>query len=84
MIVGHYWRRAKPIHGSDHVATKPDLFSTVGPTDWMGPKKNVFCVDSAIGARYGERKGGKTEFATHLAAIRWPERELWFETGRVG
>ena len=28
----------------------------------MGAKKNVFCVDYSIGARYEERKAGKTEF----------------------
>ena len=83
VVVGHYWRRAKPIAGSDHVATKPDLFRGVGPTDWMGPKRNVFCVDYAVGARYEERKAGKTQFDTRLAAMRWPERELWFETGQV-
>ena len=83
VIMGHYWRRAKPIQGSDHVATKPDLFFSVGPLDWMGPKKNVFCVDYAIGARYDERKAGKSAFDTHLAAMRWPERELWFETGKA-
>ena len=83
VIMGHYWRRATAIHGSDHLATKPDLLTGVGPTEWMGLKKNMFCVDYSIGGQYEERQSGKTEFDTHLAAMQWPEKQLWFESGRV-
>ena len=83
VVVGHYWRRLAPIHGSAYAESKPDLFDGVGPTKWMGDEKNVFCVDYSVGARYEERKAGKTSFDTRLAAMRWPERELWVETGRV-
>jgi hypothetical protein len=50
---------------------------------WMGARSNVFCVDFSVGARYQERKAGITQHETHLAAMRWPEKELWFETGKV-
>jgi hypothetical protein len=83
VIIGHYWRRRWPVDGSAHAGSKRDLFGNAGPTDWMGAKRNVFCVDYSIGARYEERKAGKTQFDTCLAAMRWPERELWFETGRA-
>lgn len=83
VVVGHYWRRWVPIRGSDHAATKPDVFADASPDAWLGPGRNVFCVDYSIGARYEERKRGKAEFATRLMAVRWPERELWGETGRV-
>jgi hypothetical protein len=82
VIVGHYWRQAKPLSGSTHASSKPEAFSAVGPTQWVGLRRNVFCVDFSIGARHEQRKAGLAEFDSHLAAMRWPERELWFETGR--
>lgn len=84
VIIGHYWRQVKQVKGSDHASTKPEVFVAVGPTEWVGLKKNVFCVDFSVGARYQERKAGVTDLQTHLAAVRWPEREVWFESGRVG
>jgi hypothetical protein len=84
VIIGHYWRQAQPIKSSAHASSKPQLFGESGPLDWLGPLKNVFCVDYSVGARYQERKAGVEEFETHLAAMRWPEREVWFETGKVG
>ncbi len=81
VIVGHYWRRdaraAVEITGDwdyplgDH-----------GPYDWMGPRRNVFCVDYSVGGRYAERmRGGAPPWQTRLAALRWPERELVFDDG---
>jgi hypothetical protein len=83
VIVGHYWRRASPMSTSDHVMTKPEMFDDVPATQWVGPEQNVFCVDFSVGGRYQERKARVTHFQTRLGAVRWPERELWFETGRV-
>ncbi len=83
VVVGHYWRRLKPIAGSDHASSKPDLFAGARPTDWLGPRRNVFCVDFSVGARYEERKKGASRFDTMLCAMRWPERELWGEGGQV-
>jgi hypothetical protein len=81
VVVGHYWRRLRPIPGSDHAASKPELFDDVQPLAWLGPRENVFCVDYSVGARYEERKKGVTHFETRLAALRWPEREVWGEEG---
>ena len=83
VIIGHYWRQVKRVRGSDHAASKPEVFVAVGPTEWVGLRKNVFCVDFSVGARYQERKASVTAFETHLGAVRWPEREIWFETGKV-
>ena len=81
VIVGHYWRRLRPIRGSSHAASKLDLFQDATATGWLGARQQVFCVDYSIGGRYEERKSGRVAFDTRLAAMRWPERELWFETG---
>jgi hypothetical protein len=83
VVVGHYWRRLVPFTGGGHAAHKPDLFAAAGPTDWLGPGRNVFCVDYSVAAR-SERKAAPGNAAHgHLMALRWPERELWGEEGRV-
>ncbi len=82
VVVGHYWRQLAPVTASSHASSKPQLFGETAASDWLGAKANVFCVDFSVGARYQERKSGVNEFGTRLAALRWPERELWFETGR--
>jgi hypothetical protein len=81
VVMGHYWRRLKPIGHSDHASTNPDLFHGVDPLAWMGARQNVFCVDYSVGARYEERKKERQTFDTRLAALRWPEREVWGEAG---
>jgi hypothetical protein len=82
VICGHYWRRIKPVLPGGHASTKLDVFEGAGPTDWLGPDRNVFCVDYSIGGRYEERKRGHGAGQhTALMAMRWPERELWSEAG---
>jgi hypothetical protein len=84
VICGHYWRRVKPPMAGGHASTKADLFEGVAPAAWLGPDRNVFCVDYSIGGRYEERKRGRSgSHHTALMAMRWPERELWGEAGRV-
>lgn len=74
VVVGHYWRRrAEPDPG------KHDLWDTVPPFGWAGPRGNVFCVDYSVGRRFVERWDGKPAFAGGLAALRWPERTLVFD-----
>jgi hypothetical protein len=82
VIIGHYWRSVKPVKSLAPASSRPAAFAAVGPTEWVGLQKNVFCVDFSVGARYQERSAGATSFESHLAAMRWPERELWFECGR--
>jgi hypothetical protein len=84
VICGHYWRRVMPPIPGGHASTKADLFEGAAPTAWLGPDSNVFCVDYSIGGRYEERKRGRSgSHHTALMAMRWPERELWGELGRV-
>ena len=83
VIMGHYWRQAAPVAASDYASQKPEMFDSAAPTAWVGKRQNVFCVDFSVGARFQERKKRVIKFASHLAAMRWPEKELWFESGRV-
>ncbi len=77
VVVGHYWRKRTKPEGSAP-------WHANGPFGWVGPKRNVFCVDFSVGRRYLERASGTTEgFAGALAALRWPEKTLVFDD-RVG
>lgn len=82
VVVGHYWRSRKPIDRNAIGKGGPDLFEGVRPHEWHGARKNVFCVDFSVGKRFTERKSpprDKSDF--HLAALRWPERTIRFDTG---
>ncbi len=76
VIAGHYWR-------SRHAATPGgrDIWQGAGPFEWLGPRRNVFCIDYSVGRRFLERTGSDEQGAFNgaLAAMRWPERELVFD-----
>jgi len=83
VVFGHYWRRpAAP--GADAPADKtgPDLFEGTRFDQWLGPRRNVFCVDFSIGRRFLERERRlRPGASTRLGAVRWPEAELVFDDG---
>lgn len=81
VVFGHYWRKLAPARWPSGSPRMPPVFDAMAPDQWFGARGNVFCVDFSIGARFLERKAAVTVFDTHLAALRWPERQLWFETG---
>jgi hypothetical protein len=85
VVVGHYWRIAD-LNDEDEEddedvevsGGKPDLFAGFAHDEWVGARRNVYCVDFSIGGRYRELARGQTSFKTRLAAMRWPERTLTF------
>ena len=80
VVFGHYWRRPR----GSAIKAGPDLFGPIDATAWHGPRGNVFCVDFSVGARFLEhRPGSEPGQATKLAALRWPERTLVFDTGET-
>lgn len=81
VVVGHYWRQALPLDRAALDKGDPDLFEGTPPEAWLGPAGRVFCVDYAVGGRYAERRSGCPGARTRLALLRWPERELVFDTG---
>jgi len=85
VIIGHYWRmsRRTPRKGASVSDGKPDMFDGAPHDAWQGARDNVYCVDFSVGGRYRERARNIVPFATHLAAVRWPEREVMFEDGHV-
>ena len=77
VVIGHYWRLY-----NDRISKKPrtsssNLFSGIGPDQWLGARKKVFCVDFSVAGRANARS--VTDF--RLAAVRWPEATLMFDDG---
>jgi Calcineurin-like phosphoesterase len=82
VIFGHYWRRWGVTHPKPKTAFGPNLFYGIDPDAWFGARRNVFCCDFSVGGRFVERKNGvQTGFLGRLGALRWPERELYFDDG---
>jgi hypothetical protein len=77
VIIGHYWRWPTTGARESYSRGEPDLFAEYSANQWFGAKKNVFCVDFAVGARYKERAGGASDqFQCRLGAVQWPEGRL--------
>lgn len=83
VVVGHYWRRLEAIDRSQVGKKDVDLFDGVEPLSWHGRKRNVFCVDFSAGGRWKARKD-QSPPASHfkLAALRWPENQVFFDDGQ--
>ncbi len=59
VVIGHYWRPLAPGVHSEHAATKPALFDQVAPHEWLGRRRDVYCVDFSVGgAISGAERGG--------------------------
>jgi hypothetical protein len=82
VVMGHYWRRDERAVPAEVTGDWDYPLGDYGAYDWMGPRRNVFCVDYSVGGRYAERaRGGTPPYQTRLAALRWPDRELVFDDG---
>jgi hypothetical protein len=82
VIFGHYWRRWSTQAAKPRTAFGPNLFYGVEPDAWFGAKEQVFCTDYSVGGRFVERKNAvSTGFMGRLGALRWPERDLYFDEG---
>ena len=79
VVFGHYWRSLQKAQGKE----QKRLFGSTTAHNWLGVKKNTYCVDFSVGRRYRERRNGtKTNFLGQLGALRVPERRdgLWTVT----
>lgn len=82
VVIGHYWRRAHVAPEREASSYGPQLFDGIGPTRWHGASGQVFCIDYSVGGRFLERSQGREgAFEGRLAALRWPERSLFFDNG---
>ena len=77
VIIGHYWRLYDFGIVERPRAAGIDVFKDTGPKEWLGARKNVYCVDFSVGAR-----GSKfSSDVSRLAAVRWPEATVMFDNG---
>lgn len=94
VVVGHYWRLFNPpatatarrANAKPGTKVEAALFAGIAGNSWHGLRKNVFCVDFSVGARWSERLQGMTDTTQsrfHLAALRWPEKTLVLENGQT-
>ncbi len=82
VVVGHYWRRFVPPGAPAVQRQGHDMFADVPSRRWHGACGQVFCVDFSVGGRFLERQHGRDrQFDGRLAALRWPERSLFFDDG---
>lgn len=79
VVIGHYWRQWY----SQTTATHRQGLFHEAPTQWLGEAQQVFCVDFSVGARWRERLNHTASEQTrlHLAALRWPEKQLVLDNG---
>ena len=69
----------------------PTFLEHEGPFNWLGPKRNVMCIDYSVGKRFLERHHGATKGSTgaFLAALRYTrhyndvDTQLIFDDGRI-
>ena len=70
-----------------NVNLKPSLFTGVKANDWIGKRKNCFCIDFAVGLRFQERLSQMSTYQGSLGALRLPAEgdhrpwELVFDDG---
>ena len=81
VVIGHYWRRFSQTRTVYVDKYGPDLFDGVAPHEWMGRRKNVYCVDFSVGGRYAQRQGNAPTSACSLAALRAPEWQVMHDDG---
>jgi hypothetical protein len=96
-VCGHYWCTAPPstvstpISFEDKKDIPPTFLKHEGPLKWLGPKKNVMCIDYSVGKRFLERHHGATvgSSGAFLAAFRYTRTntsidvQLMFDDGRI-
>ncbi len=82
VVIGHYWRRWQQPADRGVASYGPEVFEGVAPSRWHGASGQVFCIDYSVGGRFLERQQGRrASFEGRLAALRWPERSLFFDDG---
>ncbi len=83
VVFGHYWRWWDRSSHAIYSKGEPNLFDEEQPCGWHRNAEGravAFCIDYSAGARFKERKHGRTaKFHGRLAALRWPEQEVVFD-----
>lgn len=81
VVMGHYWRS---LVQRSNLSRYSQLFDGTENHEWLGLRKNVYCIDFSIGANWRVRHptiSASPEYF-HLGALRWPENELMLNSGQ--
>jgi len=81
VIVGHYWRNINKVRPAVSSKHEPDLFDGTLPHQWLGARRNVYCVDFSIGGLAEQRAAGMPPEHCSLAAVRVPEWRVVHDNG---
>lgn len=76
VVIGHFWRRFDSRDTALAGKYGPDLFAGHGPDEWLGARRNVYCIDFSVGARPSQRAAGQPEDIVQLSALRVPEWQV--------
>lgn len=79
VVIGHFRRAPAGVESRSVPGQWDYVFDEYPPYAWLGPRRNVFCVDYS-GQGY-EAPGEQSAVPLRLAALRWPECELVFDDG---
>lgn len=82
VVIGHYWRLYRSTLQPD-APRYTQLFRGIPPASWHGRLGNVMCIDYSVGARWRDRRNKQSTQGSRfrLAALRWPENILVFDSG---
>lgn len=83
VVFGHYWRWWAPESHGLLSNGQRSLFEGIAPRDWLPTRigRQAMCIDYSVGARAKERRvRAGAPWRGRLAALRWPERELVFDS----
>ncbi len=76
VVMGHYWRWPGAEADATARSRGPNLFEGHDSFDWIGPRRNVMCIDWCVGLRWRERQAGAATFEGKLGALRWDTRTI--------
>ena len=84
VVIGHFWRRFQDASERVPGVFGRDIFEGIPSHAWMGARKNVYCVDYSVGQRHRERQSGtESGYTGKLAALRYPEWQVFHDDGAV-
>ncbi len=84
VVIGHFWRRFNKAVDRISGVFGRDVFEGIDSHEWMGKRRNVYCVDYSVGQLHKERQLVPGDaFNGKLAALRYPEWQVYHDDGLV-
>lgn len=82
VVIGHFWRAVSSNPSERYGVFGQDVLAGVATHEWMGLRRNVYCVDYSVGKRFLSRTHDVANDGM-LAAIRVPEWHVVHDDGTV-